>query len=255
MTPEYPPARFGAFLGPYHLRTVDANYAMHYNMEIIERLDALGFAESWVGEHHSGRVELIAAPDIFVAAAAERTKRIKLGLGVVSLPYHHPFQVADRIVQLDHMTRGRVILGAGPGQLADDSKMMGINPLENRRKIRGGLRRRLPAAARRDGDAGERLVQARGGLPPDEAVLRHRDGVHCDGVAQRPPFAGRYGASMLSLAATSPVGVELLAGHWEIATAIAAENGQTSPARTGVSSGSCTSPRPRRKRAGSASTA
>ena len=83
----------------------------------------------------SASITVIAAPDIFVAATAMRTKQIKLGMGVLSLPNHHPFQVADRVVMLDHLTRGQVILGAGPGQLSDDSKMMRIDPLKNRRKM------------------------------------------------------------------------------------------------------------------------
>ncbi len=227
MTSEYPNVKFGAFLGPYHLPQVDANYAIHYNMEIIERLDALGFAEAWVGEHHSGGVELIAAPDIFVAAAAERTKRIKLGLGVVSLPYHNPFQVADRIVQLDHMTRGRVILGAGPGQLADDSKMMGINPLENRRKMEeafGVIYRLLH---------GETVTEESDWFKLEDAFLQLKPysdiEMACTATVSPngPNLAGRYGASLLSLAATNPAGVELLANHWDVASTIAAENGRT----------------------------
>mgnify|MGYP003297167687 CR=1 FL=1 len=61
------------------------------------------------------RWELIASPEVFIAAAAERTRHIMLGSGVTSLPYHHPFLVAQRFVQLDHMTRGRAMLGIGPG--------------------------------------------------------------------------------------------------------------------------------------------
>ena len=227
MTVEYPPVTFGAFLGPYHLPNVDSNWAIHYNLEIIEHLDALGFAEAWVGEHHSGGVELVAAPDIFVAAAAERTKRIKLGLGVLSLPYHHPFQVADRIVLLDHLTRGRVILGCGPGQLADDSRMMGINPLENRRKMEEsfGIVHRLLQ--------GETITEETDWFKLEEAYLQLNPystiEMACTATISPngPNLAGRYGASLLSLAATNPVGVELLASHWDIASKIAAENDRT----------------------------
>ena len=56
---------------------------------------------SWIGEHHSGGFEIIAAPEVFIAAAAERTKHIRLGTGVKSLPYHHPFVVAETMAQLD----------------------------------------------------------------------------------------------------------------------------------------------------------
>ena len=226
MSPEYPSVKFGAFLGPYHLPKSDANAAIHYNLEIVEHLDRLGFAECWVGEHHSGGVELICSPEIFVAAAAERTKRIKLGLGVVSLPYHHPFLVADRVLQLDHMTRGRVIFGAGPGQLADDSRMLGLNPLENRRKMEesfGVIYRLLH---------GETITEETDWYKLDGSFLQMKPysniEMACTATVSPngPNLAGRYGASLLSLAATNPVGVELLAGHWKIASEIAAENGQ-----------------------------
>ena len=91
-------------------------------------LDKLGYDEFWVGEHHSSGWEMIASPELFLAAAGERTQRIKLGTGVVSLPYHHPFNVCQRMVQLDHMTGGRVIFGTGPGALPSDARTHGIAP-------------------------------------------------------------------------------------------------------------------------------
>ena len=132
MTGNYPPLRFGAFIAPYHLRRTDPTAGIIQSLRFIEYLDEIGITEAWCGEHHSGGIEMIADPTIFMAAAAERTKHIKLGLGVVSLPYHHPFIVADRVRQLDHQTRGRIMFGAGPGQLVDDSNMMGLNFLESR---------------------------------------------------------------------------------------------------------------------------
>ena len=83
------------------------------------RLDYLGFDEAWIGEHHSAGWEIISSPEIFIAAAAERTRHIKLGTGVISLPYHHPLMVANWMVQLDHMTHGRVMMGVGPGALPE----------------------------------------------------------------------------------------------------------------------------------------
>ena len=71
----------------------------------------LGFDEAYIGEHHSAGWETIASPEVFMATAAERTRNIRLGSGVISLPYHHPYMVANRLVLLDHLTRGRVILG------------------------------------------------------------------------------------------------------------------------------------------------
>jgi limonene 1,2-monooxygenase len=107
--------RTGIFLAPFHPVDEDLTLALHRDLELIEFLDALGYDEAWIGEHHSAGFEIIASPELFIAAAAERTQRILLGTGAVSLPYHHPLMVANRIVQLDHMTRGRVMLGVGPG--------------------------------------------------------------------------------------------------------------------------------------------
>src|SRR5205807_1685292 len=102
------------------------------DLELIERLEELNFDEAWVGEHHSAGYEIIASPEVFIAAAAERTRRIKLGTGVSSLPYHHPFMLADRMVLLDHLTQGRAMFGVGPGALPSDAFMMGIDPVKQR---------------------------------------------------------------------------------------------------------------------------
>ena len=72
---------------------------------------------------------MIASPEMFLAAAGQVTHTIKLGTGVVSLPYHHPFNVAQRMVQLDHMTKGRAMFGSGPGALPSDARTMGISPM------------------------------------------------------------------------------------------------------------------------------
>ena len=130
---------FGIFLGPFHRVGENPTLAFHRDMELIEWLDELGYDEAWIGEHHSAGWEIISSPELFIAAAAERTKHIKLGTGVVSLPYHHPFMVANRMVQLDHMTRGRIMFGVGPGALPTDAYMMGIDPTTQRRKMEESL--------------------------------------------------------------------------------------------------------------------
>src|SRR3972149_8648271 len=107
--------RFGIFLAPFHPAGENPPPPLRRDIDLISHLDELGYDEVWVGEHHSGGWELIASPEVFIAAAGERTTNIKLGTGVVSLPYHHPFNVADRIVLIDHLTRGRAMLGVGPG--------------------------------------------------------------------------------------------------------------------------------------------
>ena len=124
--------RFGIFLAPFHPVHEDPTGALDRDLELIEHLDALRFDEAWIGEHHSAGYETISSPELFIAAAAQRTRHIRLGTGVVSLPYHHPYMVAERINQLDHMTRGRVMLGVGPGSLQSDARMLGLEPTAQR---------------------------------------------------------------------------------------------------------------------------
>ena len=108
--------KFGAFLAPHHPIGENPLLQFRRDLDFVEQIDALGYDEFWCGEHHSSGWEMIASPEMFLAAAGERTKRIKLGTGVVSLPYHHPYNVAQRMVQLDWMTGGRAIFGSGPGR-------------------------------------------------------------------------------------------------------------------------------------------
>ena len=119
---------FGIFMAPFHRVGENPSLAMHRDMELLEWLDQLGYDEAWIGEHHSAGWELIASPEVFIAAAAERTRNIRLGTGVISLPYHHPLMVVDRMIQLDHMTRGRAMMGVGPGALSSDARDDGHRP-------------------------------------------------------------------------------------------------------------------------------
>src|SRR5688572_12519495 len=158
------PARmkFGTFMAPFHQLGEDPTLALERDLELLQWLDYLGFDEAWIGEHHSAGYEIIASPEVFIGVAAERTKRIKLGTGVSSLPYHHPLLLADRMVMLDHLTRGRVMLGCGPGQLTSDAHMLGIPADEQRPRMEESL------------DAIMRLLRG-------ETVTMHTDGfVHQD---------------------------------------------------------------------------
>src|SRR6266545_7096266 len=127
--------KFGIFLAPFHRVGENPTLALARDMELIEWLDHLGYDEAWIGEHHSAGWELIADPTLVIAACAERTRNIRLGSGVTSLPYHHPLMVAQRFVQLDHMTKGRAMLGVGPGALVSDAYMMGLEPVNQRRRM------------------------------------------------------------------------------------------------------------------------
>ena len=124
--------KFGFFMMPAHSHFENPTLAFERDLQLIEYAESLGFDEFWVGEHHSGGWETIPAPDIFLAAAATRTKRIRLGTAVINLSYHHPFDVAERMAFLDHLAYGRVMLGCGPGVLAPDIQLFGLDPAELR---------------------------------------------------------------------------------------------------------------------------
>lgn len=219
--------RFGMFMGPYHPIGTNPTLALQRDLELVEHLEHLGYDEVWVGEHHSSGLSTIGSPELFLAHAAARTKRIMLGTGVASLPYHHPYMVADRIVQLSHQSWGRAMLGVGPGQLSKDASMLGINPVTQRPRMEESLDVIMRLLK------GETVTEKTDWFECNEAVLQLRPYAPVEiatvGVVSPngPKLAGRHGVSMLSVAATDPVGVEKLAEHWGIVEEEAALNGHT----------------------------
>ena len=131
--------RFGYFIAPFHRAGTNPTLALQRDLEFIEHLDAIGYDEVWIGEHHSAGSEIISSPEVFIAAAAERAKRIRFGTGVISLAYHNPLWAADRLMLLDHLTHGRVIGGVGPGSLPTDSAMIGLTPTDTRELLETNL--------------------------------------------------------------------------------------------------------------------
>src|ERR1051325_9322122 len=194
--------KFGIFLAPFHQLGEDPTLSLERDLELIQWLDYLGFDEAWIGEHHSAGWEIIASPEIFIMAAAERTKNIKLGTGVISLPYHHPFMVANRMVLLDHLTRGRVMLGVGPGALVTDAHILGINPNVQRDRMDEALgiilrlfREREPITYLSDWfELHDAVLQVRPyqkpHMPIAVASVRSPAG---------PELAGKHGAAVLSM--------------------------------------------------------
>src|SRR5689334_13342732 len=221
--------RNGIFLAPFHPLDEDPTEAIHRDLALIEHLDRLGYEEAWIGEHHSAGFEIIASPELFIAAAAERTKRIKLGTGVVSLPYHHPLMVANRILQLDHMTRGRVMFGAGPGLLPTDAFMLGIPVAKQRDRMAEAL------------DVILRLF--RGEVVTEETEWFNLQNARVQLLPYTKPhpevcvastitpsggrLAGKYGLGMLCVAATTAAGYDVLGTNWQIACELAAARGAT----------------------------
>ncbi len=224
--------KFGIFLGPFHRVGENPTLAIDRDLELVQWLDYLGYDEAWIGEHHSAGWETISSPEIFMAVAADRTRHIKLGTGVISLPYHHPFMVANRMVQLDHMTHGRVMMGVGPGALPGDAYMMGIDPATQREKMDEafGIVLRLftetePITYKSDWfELHEAMLQLRPYqkpyMPIAVASIQSPAGV---------ALAGKYGASVLTITVPRDPssGPSNLKNLWEIAEESAAEHGQT----------------------------
>ena len=217
--------RFGIFLAPFHKPGINPTLALEQDLELVQWLDRCGYDEAWCGEHHSAGTEISASPEIFMAVASQRTKHIKLGTGVVSVSYHNPLWVAERIVQLDHLTRGRVMLGVGPGSLPSDGIMIGLSQADTRRLLEEGLavimkllRGTEPVTFENDR---WKLRDARLHLRPYSTPLFD---VAVAAVASPtgPKLAGMHGTGLLSIGATTAAGFDALALHWDVMEAQAA---------------------------------
>src|SRR6516165_479353 len=219
---------FGVFLAPHHPMGEHPTLQLKRDLELATLLDDLGYDEFWVGEHHSGGWETIASPEMFLAAAAMKTQRIMLGTGVVSVPYHHPFTVAQRIVQLDHISRGRAMLGVGPGALPSDAAMLGIDPMHQREQMDEGLGVMI------------RLLTEKEPITVDGSWYKLRDAaLHLRPLQKEIPCAvasmispagmksaGKHGVGVLSVGSYSPEGLTALKTQWSFAETSAKEHGK-----------------------------
>ena len=215
------------FLAPYHPVEESPTTWIRRDIELAKHVDRLGFAEMWVGEHYSGGFEMIAAPDMFIAAAAEVTRRLRFGTGVITLPFHNPLVVANRITQLDHMTMGRVSFGFGPGLLMQDAQMMGLDPKMTRDMMLQAIdviTRLLRGEAVTEKTSWYNLVNAHVHLMPYSQPLEMA--VASSITPSGGAAAGKYGLSMLCVAAAAKGGYDSLGTNWAVANQVAAENGK-----------------------------
>jgi limonene 1,2-monooxygenase len=218
--------RFGAFIAPFHPPDENPTLAIERDLELVQWMDQLDYDEAWIGEHHSAGFEIIASPEIFIATAAERTRRIRLGTGVSSLPYHHPLMLADRINQLDHITRGRAMFGVGPGALPSDAAMMGIEVAKQRDMMDEALEVLVPLLR------GETVTKKTDWFTLNQARLQmtpySRPSVEIAVASQVSPTgsraAGKHGVGLLSLGATSAGGFNALSSNWAMAEETARDN-------------------------------
>ncbi len=219
--------KFGAFLAPHHPIGEHPMLQFRRDIDLVAHLDKLGYDEFWCGEHHSSGWEMIASPEMFLAAAAERTARIRLATGVISLPYHNPYMVAQRMVQLDWQSGGRAIFGSGPGALASDAHTLGIDPMVLRDRQDEAIQviRRL--------FKGERITQKSEWFNLNDAALQllpMQEEMPFAVASQISPsgmtLAGKHGIGIISIGSLSSEGLNALSTQWSFAEQSAKKHGQ-----------------------------
>ena len=220
--------RYGIFMGPLHATAESPTVALRRDLELVRWIDELGFDEAWFGEHHSSGMKTIASPELMIAAAAETTRRIRLGTGVISLPYHNPLMTANRILQLDHMTLGRAMFGFGPGILPLDATMLGLDVSKTREMMVESLEvilRLLRGETVTCETSWFKLDQARTHLRP--YTWPHPEITVASSITPSGAMlAGRLGLSLLCVAATDSSGFEVLSRNWNIVKTLHAERGE-----------------------------
>ncbi|CAN5210968.1 LLM class flavin-dependent oxidoreductase [soil metagenome] len=221
---------FGLFVPPMHYMKQNPTRALWRDLEMLEYADSLGYHEAWIGEHHSGGAEIIGSPEVFIGSAIQRTTQMRLGTGVASLPYHHPFHVAERAVLLDHLSRGRTMLGVGPGSLPTDASMIGVPWADTRKRMVESWE-----AIHHLLTSDEPLTMETDWFTLRDAVLQVEPyslpTMEVAFTAMESPFgpsmAGKYGSSLISLSGVAASGYGALGRHWSVVEAEAEKHGQT----------------------------
>lgn len=118
--------RLGLFMMPLHPPGPPMHHYIDQDTRKSLLLEQLGFDELWIGEHFSATSEPYPSPLMFMANLISQTKNIKFATGVINLPNRHPAVVAGEIAQFDHLSRGRLIFGAGTGSLGSDYELFDV---------------------------------------------------------------------------------------------------------------------------------
>lgn len=223
--------KFGVFMAPFHPVGDNPGLAMERDVRTIQWLDEFRYDEAWIGEHHSAGWETIASPELFIAHAAALTKTIKLGTGVISLPYHNPYHVADRMVQLDQLTRGRVMLGVGPGALPSDAYQFELDPTRQRPQMDealGVIQRLLAGETVTHESDWIHLRESRIQMP----LYSERLPVFVASTLSPagPTIAGKHGAGLINVSTFMPSGLDLKR-VWEMYSEHSQANGHVADRR------------------------
>ncbi|MGD9933750.1 MAG: LLM class flavin-dependent oxidoreductase [Dehalococcoidia bacterium] len=223
--------KFGVFMAPFHPVGDNPGLAMERDVRTVQWLDEFRYDEAWIGEHHSAGWETIASPELFIAHAAALTKTIRLGTGVISLPYHNPYHVADRMVQLDQLTRGRVMLGVGPGALPSDAYQFELDPTRQRPQMDealGVIQRLLAGETVTHESDWIHLRESRIQMP----LYSERLPVFVASTLSPagPTIAGKHGAGLINVSTFMPAGLDLKR-VWEMYSEHCEANGHAADRR------------------------
>jgi len=217
--------RYGYFMMPLHPPGADLSVTLQTDLAQLIRLDELGFAEAWIGEHFTVVWEPNPAPDLTIAQALMQTKRIKLAPGAHLLPYHHPVELAHRIAFLDHLAQGRLMLGIGAGGHQGDYMAFGVDwTTDQHRKMMVEAIDIMQGIWKAEGEFKYEGKYWNVHIPPTMVNGQYRHHLHCFqkphppiGVAALTPrsntlkFAGERGFMPLSI----NLNLDYSAGHWE----------------------------------------
>jgi alkanesulfonate monooxygenase SsuD/methylene tetrahydromethanopterin reductase-like flavin-dependent oxidoreductase (luciferase family) len=201
-------------------------------LKLIEAYDRAGFHAYHVAEHHSTPLGMSPSPSVFLSAAAQRTKRLRLGTLVYALPLHHPLRMIEEICMLDHLSGGRLDMGFGRGSSPIELEYYGQDPEDAARAytealdiVLRGLKEKVLNAetqSRRFDDVPMELAPLQRPHPP----LWY--GVHSTDSAER---AARLG---FNIACNEPAdaSAEYIARYWSVWRE--AHGGHAQPPKAGV---------------------
>ena len=118
-------------------RSADAIIADEVEQMVLS--ERLGFDSVWLTEHHYADYGISSAPSLLLATVAARTDRIRLGMAVWVLPFHHPLRLAEETATLDILSRGRLVVGLGRGNRPQEFLGHGVPQDESRSRMQEGL--------------------------------------------------------------------------------------------------------------------
>src|SRR5947207_12766915 len=117
--------RLGTFMMPLHPPKRPPHETYVEDREAILLADRLGYVEALVREHVTDLAENVTSCMMFLASLAHDTKKIVLGTGTINMPNSHPAAIAAQAAMLDHLLKGRFIMGISPGGLMSDAEVFG----------------------------------------------------------------------------------------------------------------------------------